>query len=175
MPSVRVDLPLDRRTQSVEHARNGDKGGGALAFEGTENFRGLLGVLEDNRGADERGHEERHELAEDMAQRNDRNEAQRMKPALVFTILGDALFQWFEIREEIAVGQNNAPRLAGGAGGEEDLRDMAARDGLIGETGNCGVQAGFCVSMTGPLVQRFGSAGIILQEEGGDGGSEVRF
>ena len=140
-----------------------------------ENFRRLLGIFEDDRGAEERRHEERHELAEDVAQRNDGDEAQRVKPALVFSVLGDALFQWFEIREEIAVGQDNATRLAGGAGGEENLRDMAAGNGLIGENGNGGVQAGLCISMTGRLMQLFGGAGEILQEEGGDGGSKVRF
>jgi len=73
------------------------------------------------------------------------------------------------------VSQHNAPRLAGCAGGEEDLRDMAAGDGLIGENGNCGVQADYCVSMTGRLIQLFGDAGEILQEEGRGGGSEGRF
>ena len=67
--------------QRVKHARNGDKGGGVFAFDGAENFRGLRGIFEDDRGADERRHEERHELAEDMAQRNDGDKAQRMKPA----------------------------------------------------------------------------------------------
>jgi len=52
---------------------------------------------------------------------------------------------------------------------------MAAGDGLIGENGNCGVQADYCVSMTGRLIQLFGDAGEILQEEGRGGGSEGRF
>ena len=52
---------------------------------------------------------------------------------------------------------------------------MAARDGLIAENGNGGVLVGCYVSMAGPLIQLFGGAGEILQEEGGDGGDERRF
>src|SRR5208283_3015840 len=107
------------------------------------------------------------------AQWDDGDEAQRMKPALVLAVLGDALFQRLKIREEIPVGQHNAPRLAGGAGGEKDLGDMAARDGLVGENGKVGVQTSFWIFMTGRIIQSYGAAGKILQEAGGDGGSKV--
>ena len=91
------------------------------------------GIFEDDCRAEQRRDEQGHELAEDVAERNQRDEAQRMKPLLVFAIGIDAAFERLEIRQEIAVGQNDAARLAGRAGREENLREVISRDGLVGE------------------------------------------
>src|SRR5260370_16058649 len=47
-----------------------------------------------------------------MAWRHQRDEAQRVKPALVFPVLFDAAFQRLQIRQKISVGQNNTARLS---------------------------------------------------------------
>src|SRR5258708_14159457 len=47
-----------------------------------------------------------------MAERHQRDEAQRMEPALVFSVLFDAAFQRLQVRQKISVGQNNAAWLS---------------------------------------------------------------
>src|SRR2546423_15322384 len=103
--------------QKIKHARNGDERGGALLLYGANDFGGIAGRFENYRGAEERRNKQSHELAEDMAQGNERNEAQRVKPTLVFAILIEATLQRLEICQKIAVGENEAAGLGGGAPG----------------------------------------------------------
>ncbi len=60
-----------------------------------------------------------------MAERHQRDKAQRMKPALVFPILSDAAFQRLQVRQKISVGQNNAARLGGRPRGVKNFRNGA--------------------------------------------------
>src|SRR5256714_13753345 len=107
--------------QKIKHARNGDERGGALLLYGANDFGGIAGRFENYRGAEERRNKQSHELAEDMAQGNERNEAQRVKPTLVFAILIEATLQRLEIGQKIAVGENDAAGLGGGARGVQDF------------------------------------------------------
>ena len=49
-PTTRIDFAIEGGTESVEHARNDDENGGALALDGAEEFGGHGGVFEDDRG-----------------------------------------------------------------------------------------------------------------------------
>src|SRR5438046_574175 len=89
--------------QKIKHARNGDERGGALLLYGANDFGGIAGRFENYGGAEERRNKQSHELAEDMAQGNERNEAQRVKPTLVFAILVEATLQRLEIGQKIDV------------------------------------------------------------------------
>src|ERR1700687_3095290 len=97
--------------QRIEHARYGDKRRGAFAFNRSNDFGGIAGRFENDRGSEDRRNEERHELAKYMAQRNERDEAQRVKPALVFAICIDAALQRLKVRQKIAVRENDSARL----------------------------------------------------------------
>jgi len=61
-----------------------------------------------------------------MAERHQRDKAQRMKPTLVFPILFDAAFQRLQVRQKISVGQNNAARLGVRLRFRARLRDFDA-------------------------------------------------
>ncbi len=113
--------------------RNGDERGGAFAFHGANNFGGVCGGLEDHGRAEQRRNEQCHKLSEDVTERDERDETERVKEAFVLAIRIDAALEGFKIGEEVAVGEDHAAGLGRGTGGEEDLRDVVASDGLIGE------------------------------------------
>ena len=104
--------------------RDGDERGGAFALHGAQDFGGICRRLEDDSGAEQRRNEDRYELSKDVAEWNERDETERVKPALVFAIRIDAAFKRLEIGEEVAVREDDAARLGGGAGGEENLCDV---------------------------------------------------
>ena len=112
--------------------------GGALLLYGANDFGGIAGRFENYGGAEERRNKQSHELAEDMAQGNERNEAQRVKPTLVLAILIEATLQRLEIGQKIAVGENDAAGLGGCARGVQDF----------GNGGSCGtstwIHSGIC-------------------------------
>src|SRR2546421_295662 len=90
--------------QRIEHAWNGDQSCGAFSLDGSDDFRGIAGSLENDHGSKERRNEQCHELAEDMAHRNERDETQWVKPAFVLTIVIDAAFERLQVRQKITVG-----------------------------------------------------------------------
>src|SRR6267378_6590461 len=61
-----------------------------------------------------------------MAQWNERNEAQRVKPALVFAIRFDPTLERLKVRQKIAVGENNPARLGRCARGVKDFGNGAS-------------------------------------------------
>ena len=90
--------------QCIEHAWNCDQSCGAFSLDGSGDFRRIAGSFENDRGSEERRNEQCHELAEDMAHRNERDEAQWVKPAFVLTIVIDAAFERLQVGQKIAVG-----------------------------------------------------------------------
>src|SRR5882762_6941255 len=128
LPAAQIDFAFDGGTQEIEHARHSNEQGRAFAFDGAENFAGIGGVFENYRGAEKRWNEKSHELSEDVAQRNQRNEAQRMEQTLVFEIGLHAAFYGFEVGKKISVREDDAARFGRSAGGEEDFRDLLASE-----------------------------------------------
>src|SRR5438094_9194199 len=106
--------------QKIKHARNGDERGGALLLYGANDFGGIAGRFENYRGAEERRNKQSQELAEDMAQGNERNEAHRVKAALGFAILIEATLQRLAICQKSAVGESDAAGLGGWSRGVQD-------------------------------------------------------
>src|SRR5205814_4451762 len=105
---------------------NEDHARGARAFDGAKNFGGIAGVFEDHRRAEKQRNEEHHERAENMAKRNQRNKAKRVKKPFVFQITPHATLDGFEVGEKISVAEDDPARLGGGAGGKKDFRDVLA-------------------------------------------------
>src|SRR5712691_10191270 len=95
---ARREVPLDSGAQQVQHARYCDQRRGALAPDRSNDFRGIRRGFENHGGAEERRNEQRQELPEDMAQRNECYETQRVKPALIFSIGLDAALEGLEVR-----------------------------------------------------------------------------
>ena len=126
-PTADFHFAVDSGAQRIEHAWNDDERSGAFTFCGSNDFRWIRGRFENNRGAQQRWDEQRHELAKDMAQWNEGNKAQGMKPALVLAVGIDPAFQRFQICQEIAMGKDDATRLAGRAGCIENFGDCASR------------------------------------------------
>src|SRR5580700_8653490 len=90
-------------------------------------------MLEGNRRTQQRRHKQCHELSKDVTKRHQRDESQRMKPALILSIGMNAAFERLQICQKIAMRQNHTARLSCSAGGKKDLRDVISRDGLVGK------------------------------------------
>ena len=132
-PATRIDFTFDGRTQEIEHARDGDEESGAFALDGAENFGRISGGFENYRGAEERGNEEGHELSEDVAERNQGDEAERMKKAFVFEVGLHAALDGFEVGEKVSMGEDDAAGFGSGAGGEQDFCDVVTGDWFAGD------------------------------------------
>src|SRR5260370_8947824 len=131
--AARLEVAHDAVAQQVEHVRNGDQCRRAFARDGPHHFRSVRRPLENDGSAEQRWNKQRHELAEDVAERNQRDKAQRMKPALVLAVRLDPALKRLEVSQKIAMSQDHTARLSGRARSEEDLRNVVARDRLIGE------------------------------------------
>src|SRR5439155_10653003 len=105
------EFPLDSRMKKIKYARNTDERSGAFLLDGANDSGGIVGWFENDRRSQKWRNEERHELAEHMAQRNKVDKAQRVKPALVFAIRIDAALQRLKVRQKIAVGEHHPARL----------------------------------------------------------------
>src|SRR5258708_20811279 len=79
-------FPLYSCMKKIKHARNGDERGGAFLLDGANDFGGIAGRFENDRGSEERRVEQRHELAANVAQSTQRVEAQRVKPPPLFSL-----------------------------------------------------------------------------------------
>src|SRR5260370_41172213 len=95
--ALAFEFPLDSCMKKIKHARNGDDCGGAFFLDRANDFGGIAGRFENDCGSEERRNEQRHELPEDVAQWNERDETQRVKPALVFAIRIDATLQRLKV------------------------------------------------------------------------------
>src|SRR5258706_2739764 len=173
-PAARVDFPLEVGTVEIDHARQGNQNFRALAFDGAQNFTGIGGIFENYRGAEERRNEKGHELSEDVAERHQRDEAERMKRALVFQVGLRAAFDGFEVGEKISVRENDTARLGCGAGGEEDLRDVLAGERFAGQgvIKRPGCFTGNSLGREYAMLRSY--VGQILQYEDGNGWIEDR-
>src|SRR5260370_37722862 len=113
--------------KKIKHARNGDERGGALLPDRSNDFGGIAGRFDNYCGSQQRRNKQCHKLPEDVAQWNERNEAQGMQPAFVFAIRIDAAFEWLKIGKKISVCEHNAARLGRCAGSVENFRNRVSR------------------------------------------------
>src|SRR5438105_6365926 len=112
-----LEFPLDSGTKQIKHAWHGNERGGTLVLDSANDFGGIARRFEYDRGSKQRRHEQRHELPKDVAQRNERDETQRVKPALIFPVLFEATLQRLNVCQKISVSQNTSARLGRRAGG----------------------------------------------------------
>src|SRR2546421_5767415 len=121
------EFSLDSCMKEIEHPRNGDKRRGSLLLDAAHNLRGIARRFENDGGPKQRRNKQRHELSEHVAQRNERDESQRVKPTLIFPVLFDPTFQRLKVCQKIAMSQNNTARLGCRAGCVKNLGNGASR------------------------------------------------
>ena len=80
------------------------------------------------RAAHHRRNVGRHRLAEHVAERQQVDEAQRMERPRVPPVLHHLALDRDDVRQDVAVADDDALRLGRGAGREDDLDDVVARD-----------------------------------------------
>ena len=89
----------------------------------------VVAAREDDVPRQHRRHERRHRLAEHVAERQQVQEADRLERPRVLPVLRDLALDRDDVREDVAVRDDDALRLGGRAGREDDLGDVVARDG----------------------------------------------
>ena len=105
-----------------QNARHGSQNGDALGADQFNDVRRGEPALEVQLGPEDGRDPESHGLAEDMAQRQRVQNAQRMNQPLVAHVGLGAIFDGPHAGQHIAVGEDHALGFAGGAGGEENLQ-----------------------------------------------------
>ena len=140
-----------------QHARHGGQHGDALAVDQLDEPRSGEAALKVQFGGKDGWHPEAHGLAEDVAQRQRVQYAQRMDEALVAHVGLGAVFDGPYAGQHVAVRDDDAFGVAGGAGGKENLER-----GLVRQAGDGAHLRG------GKLAEP------ILECERGNGGSGVR-
>ena len=124
-----MPIPLHGIAQQLELARDGDDHDDPLPADRVPDLARLERGGEVDRGPQHRGNENAGELAEDVGQRDEAQEAQRPRQAREPRMLGDLVLDRLQVGEHVPVGQADALRLGGGAGGEDDLEEVAAGEG----------------------------------------------
>ena len=126
---VALDLILER----FDEARNGDEHGYALVVNRADYFGGVECIEKHGCAAQNLGEENSEKLAEYVAERKEVEKSQRMKEAFPAAVTIDFFFEGFEVGEQVAVGEDDAARFGGGAGGEDDFDWIGALDGRGGK------------------------------------------
>src|SRR6266581_4852422 len=101
--ATRLLLALQACFQQIQHPRYGDERGGPLALHVSNDFSGIRRGLENDGCAKQGWHKQRHELTENVTQRNERYETQGVKPALILSIFVDAALERLEVGEKISM------------------------------------------------------------------------
>src|ERR1041384_191931 len=108
---ARRRVAFDCLAQRVEQARHRNDAVDAFAPHSVDQFTRAQVVLQEDLRADELRHEDGHELAEDVAERHEVQEAQGMKEALPTAIFIYLSFDGREIGEQVAMRKHDALRL----------------------------------------------------------------
>ena len=111
--------------QHFEDFRHGDHRGNFSRLDLPSDLLRAGSGHEDDGNGNQRRDEQRERLTEQMAQRKKIQDAQRLEWSGVFLILGDLARDGLQIRQQVAMGDDDAFRLGRGAGGEDDFGDVA--------------------------------------------------
>src|SRR6266446_6971207 len=76
--ALAFELPLNSRVEQVEHARHSDQCGGAFLLDGAHDLGRIARWFEYHGRSQQRRNEQSHELPKNVAQRNERDETQRV-------------------------------------------------------------------------------------------------
>ena len=110
------------RLKQGQDAGHGGEDRDALAADELDEARRGEAAFEMELGGEDGRNPEAHGLAEDVAERQRVQNAQRMDEPLVAHVGLGAFFDGPDAGEHIAVREHDAFGVAGGAGGEENLR-----------------------------------------------------
>src|ERR1035437_1068825 len=94
-----------------------------------QNFRRVERVLKDHGGCQQLRQEDSEELPKDVAERQQIQETQRMKNALVAEVFPDLALQRLEVGQDVAMRNDHTARLGSRTGREDDLYDVVSRVG----------------------------------------------
>src|SRR5205823_9737763 len=117
-------------------ARHGDDDRDALLLDGGDDLGGVERVLKVDFAAEYLRHEDAHELAEDMTEWQQVEKADRMKGPLPLAVLVDLALKRAEVRQQIAMRDDDALRLGSRPRREDDFGNVVFGNGFAGE-GRC--------------------------------------
>ena len=101
--AARFEVALDLVPQRFDQAWHGDQHGYTLAVNCANYFARIERVQKDGRSAEKLRNENSEKLSEHMAQRQELEEAQRMKNAFVAAIARELFFDGSKVREDVSV------------------------------------------------------------------------
>ncbi len=110
------------RLEQRQNARHGGQHGDALGCGSSRSCAARPGGSQNAPRRGEWRNPEAHGLAEDVAQRQRVQNAQRMNEPLIAHVWLGAVFDWADAGQHVAVREHDAFGIAGGAGGEENLQ-----------------------------------------------------
>src|ERR1019366_2569212 len=116
-----LKIAFDLLLQRLDHARHGYQHGDAFPADRCHDFGWVECVFEHDSSAEQRGKKNSQELSEDMAQRQQVEEANRMHQPLVLQVFSDFGFERGEVADHVRVGEHDSLGLGRGAGGENDF------------------------------------------------------
>ena len=114
--------------QDVEDFRHADEHRDPPCLDLRDDVRRVVAAHEHDRAGQHGGNEGRHGLSEQVAERKEIQEAKRKERPAPLSILQNLALDRHDVREDVPVGDDDAFRLSGCAGGEDDLGDIVACD-----------------------------------------------
>ncbi len=117
--------------QHVENLRHRHQHRDAPALDLRDDVARVVAAHEDDDARQHRRDEGRHRLAEHVAERQQVQEAQREERRAPLAVLQDLAFDRHDVRQHVAVGDDDALGLGGRARREDDLGDVVAPDGNL--------------------------------------------
>ena len=110
--------------QQIEHLGHADHHGNPTVPNQVRRLARTVTGLEENFPGDHGRNQRRHRLPEHMAQRQQVQETDGRERAHVLSILIDLMVDGFQVGQNIAVRESDAPGCAGSTRSEQDFRDL---------------------------------------------------
>ena len=119
--------------QHVENLRHRHEHRDPARLDLRDDVGRVVAAHEDDGAGQHRRDERRHRLAEHVAERQQVQEAEREERRAPLPVLQHLALDRDDVREDVAVRDDDALRLGGRARREDDLGDVVARDRDVGE------------------------------------------
>ena len=123
-----LQIAFDLLLQGLQHPRHTNQHGNALAVDGVHDFRRLEFLLKNNGAAQQRRQVHAQELPEHMAERQQIQEPDGVHQALILQIALHPALQGSDIRQHVAVADDDSAWLRGRTRGEDDLQSILLAD-----------------------------------------------
>ena len=119
--------PLEVVAEHLEDLRDADQHGDPPGSNLRDDLLRREAAGEDDRPRQHRRHERRHRLSEHVAQRQEIEEANRLERPRVSSVLRELVLDRDDVRQDVAMGQDDALRFGGRTRREDDLGDVVGR------------------------------------------------